>query len=280
MNNALKLAIAPKRWIKKYFRNYLPEMAYLDTEFSRIFFSLRDVSGPSFDLAYGGKNSFERYESRDKVLLGKYIKDGDVFLDIGANIGHFSFYFNGKFKDLKCHMFEPHPVLSKCVNETKSYNKLDNVVVHQVALSNENSELEFFEDSFNDGGHSLISENVSKRSAHNSFKVQAVTLDEYVSELNTDKIDVVKIDVQGAEFMLLEGAKRTFKDHAPKIFVELENVRVLEFWKKLEEACEIEFEVISPYLDKVLKKNEIDEFFEKDLNFGSSECNWLFIPKK
>ena len=278
MKNSLKLMIAPKRWVKKYFRNLVPEMAYLNVENFRIYFSLRDVSGPSFDLAYGGKNSFDNYEKRDKLLVDKFLNDGDVFFDVGANIGHFSFYFKRKYKNLKCFMFEPHPVLSKCIQETVQFGNIKDISLNEVALSNETNELEFFEDTFNDGGHSLISDQVSKRSKSHSFKVQAETLDNYFSKLNVDSIDMMKIDVQGAEFMLLEGAVETLNKYKPKIFVEVINSKAYELWDKLEAATGVGYSAYSPYLEeKISKDNRDDVFLEKKID-GNIEYNWLFVP--
>ncbi|OUR98863.1 hypothetical protein A9Q84_05475 [Halobacteriovorax marinus] len=277
--NSIKLKIAPKRWIKKYFRSYLPEMAYFDLKDMRLFFSLRDVSGPSFDLSYGGESSFVNYEKIDKDLIEKYINDEDVFFDIGANIGHFSFYFKRKFKNLKCLLFEPHPVLSSCVRKTIKYSNLTDIDVHEVALSDKDSTLEFFEDTFNDGGHSLISDKISKRSQQgNSFKVVAVTMDEYVKDLGIRRIDFMKIDVQGAEFMLLDGAKSTIAKFSPKIFVELENAHVLKFWNKLEELTSKTFKVVSPHIKVEVSKDNITEFADKFVADGFVEHNWLFLP--
>lgn len=277
--NSIKLKIAPKRWIKKYFRDYLPEMAYFDLKDMRLFFSLRDVSGPSFDLSYGGESSFVNYEKIDKDLIEKYINDEDVFFDIGANIGHFSFYFKRKFKNLKCFLFEPHPLLSSCVRKTIQTSKLENIDVHEVALSDKDATLEFFEDTFNDGGHSLISDKISKRSKKgNSFKVVAVTMDEYVKDLGIKRIDFMKVDVQGAEFMLLDGAKNTIQKFKPKVFVELENKRVLEFWNKLEELTSLSFKVVSPHINNEITKENIVTSANRFVEDGFVEHNWLFLP--
>lgn len=280
MNNSLKLMIAPKRWVKKYLRNLLPEMAYLSVENFRIYFSLRDISGPSFDLAYGGKDSFDNYEKKDKLLVDKFLNDGDVFFDIGANIGHFSFYFKRKYKNLKCFMFEPHPVLSKCVNETIQFGNIQGVSLNEIALSNESNELEFFEDTFNDGGHSLISDQISIRSKSHSFKVQAETLDNYFSKLNIDSIDMMKIDVQGAEFMLLNGASKTLNEYRPKVFVELINSKVVEFWDRLESITGLKYSMFSPYYKKKILREDLENKLSSKEIDKSVECNWLFVPSE
>lgn len=279
ISNSIKLKIAPKRWVKKCFRNYLPEMAFFDIDNLRMYFSLRDISGPSFDLSYGGERSFVNYEKIDKDLIESYINDGDVFFDIGANIGHFSFYFKRKLKGLKCILFEPHPVLASCIRKTVEVSELEDIKVCQVALSNENSKLQFFEDTFNDGGHSLICSMISKRSKKGkSFDVNAVTLDEYFNNLDVEKVDFMKVDVQGAEFMFLEGAAKTISKFRPKIFVELDNRRVLDFWESLEALTNQKFNLISPHISEEITKESITDRADNFYAAGFIEHNWLFLP--
>ncbi|WP_372655837.1 FkbM family methyltransferase [Halobacteriovorax sp.] len=279
ISNSIKLKIAPKRWVKKYFRNYLPEMAFFDISNLRLYFSLRDVSGPSFDLSYGGESSFVNYEKIDKDLIENYIRDEDVFFDIGANIGHFSFYFKRKMMGLKCFLFEPHPVLASCIRKTVEVSGFKDININQIALSNENSKLQFFEDTFNDGGHSLICSMISKRSKKGkSFDVTAVTLDEYLKTLDVQRIDFMKVDVQGAEFMFLEGAAKTISKFGPKIFVELDNRKVLEFWEKLETLTEQSFKLVSPHISEEINKENIKGLADKFYDAGFIEHNWLFLP--
>lgn len=55
------------------------------------------------------------------------------------------------------------------------------------------------------------------------LQVQTTTLDEFCQhQLKGEKIDLIKIDVEGAEFMVLEGAKQTINRHHPALIVELE----------------------------------------------------------
>tara|TARA_R110002072_G_scaffold1989_2_gene16381 strand:- start:94742 stop:95572 length:831 start_codon:yes stop_codon:yes gene_type:complete len=268
------------RWFKKYFKSLIPMKAYMNLEGFKLFFSLRDISGPSFDLAYGGQSSFINYEKSDKDLIEDYVAASDTFLDIGANIGHFTFYFKNKFKNLSCHLFEPHPVLSSCLKDTVITNeKIEDILIHEVALSDKEGEIEFFEDNFNDGGHSILQEKISKRSkGNNSFVVKTARLDDISDNLKLSNKTFMKIDIQGAEFLFIDGAKETIKKIRPTLFIELENLKLSDFWSALESSSTVGYSVLSPYSKNKLNKDQAIELGKDLSSRGLVECNWLFIP--
>lgn len=282
LNNSFKLLISSKRWIKKYFRGFLPEMAYVQVENDlKMYLSVKDVSGPSFDLAYDKSKAFYNYEITDKKMIEQYLKDGDVFLDVGANIGHFSFYFKHKFQNLTCHLFEPIPWLATCIKETIQNNSMTNMNLHQMALSNESKDTEFFIDTFNDGGHSLIAKKLSRRSKQGqSIKVKMETLDDFSEKvLKLNQLDFLKIDVQGAENFFIKGAKNTLMKFKPKMLIEVDGQESLNFWTFLEKELEMEFDVFSHRVAGPLDKEKIQSLMNDYKVENITDCNYLFVPK-
>ncbi len=263
--------------MKKYFRALMPEMAYVQVEADfRMYLSMVDVSGPSFDLSYDKTKAFYQYEKTDKDLIEDHIRDGDVFLDIGANIGHFSFYFKMKFPNLRCHLFEPIPWLGDCIQNTIKDNKIENVEHHSVALSDHSGNDEFFIDTFNDGGHSLLKDKVSMRgSTGQSVKVTLKTLDSFEFE----KVDFIKADVQGAEKFLIKGALETIQRYRPKMLIEVSSKESLSFLRFLEKETGISYEVYSSERSGALSNEDlsslIDIFSKKEIE----DCNFLYVPK-
>lgn len=256
----------------------MPEMAYVQVEPDfRMFLSMVDVSGPSFDLAYDKTKAFYQYEKSDKDLIEKHLKDGDVFLDIGANIGHFSFYFKRKFPNMSCHLFEPIPWLGDCINQTVQENNLKEVNHHAVALADHSGEDEFFIDTFNDGGHSLLEDKLSGRSKKGrSVKVKVKTLDEY----NFTQVNFLKVDVQGAEKLFIKGALATLKKFRPKMLIEVSANEGAEFLTFLEEQTGISYDVFSTDKEGILSKNDIEGLKASFANRGIEDCNFLFVPQK
>lgn len=277
IGNQVKLFISSKRWMKKYFRSLMPEMAYVQVDGNlKMYLSMIDISGPSFDLSYDKAKAFVQYEKADKDLIETHLKNGDVFLDIGANIGHFSFYFKQKFPQLECKLFEPIPWLGECIKNTIEENKLEKIEHYPMALSDHAGEAEFFIDTFNDGGHSLLEDKLSGRSKKGrSVKVEVKRLDDF----DFSKVDFIKADVQGAEKLLVKGALSTIKKYKPKMLIEVASKESLDFFEFLQEATGLEYEVFSTERAGSLTKKDLTELKEVFEDRAISDCNFLFIPK-
>ncbi len=255
----------------------MPEMAYVQVDGNfKMFLSMIDISGPSFDLSYDKAKAFVKYEKADKDLIETHLKDGDVFLDIGANIGHFSFYFKQKFPNLECKLFEPIPWLGECIKKTIEENNLKKVEHFDVALSDQAGEAEFFIDTFNDGGHSLLKDKLSGRSKKGrSVKVKVLRLD----DLNLSKVDFIKADVQGAEKLLIKGGVETIKKNKPKMLIEVASSESLEFYNFLQEETGLEYDVYSTERAGSLNENDLIELKDVFKSRDILDCNFLFIPK-
>jgi FkbM family methyltransferase len=277
LGNQVKLFISSKRWMKKYFRPLMPEMAYVQVDENfKMFLSMIDISGPSFDLSYDKAKAFVGYEKADKDLVENHLKDGDVFLDIGANIGHFSFYFKQRFPDLECKLFEPIPWLGECIKNTIKENKLEKVEHFSMALSDQAGEAEFFIDTFNDGGHSLLEDKLSGRSKKGrSVKVKVLRLD----DLNLTKVDFIKADVQGAEKLLVKGGIETIKKYKPKMLIEVASSESLEFYKFLQKETGLDFDIFSTERAGPLIESDLIELKDIFKSRGILDCNFLFVPK-
>jgi FkbM family methyltransferase len=114
------------------------------------------------------------------------------------------------------HSFEPNPKLCKRLQKNLDYNKLnDKCSLHQVALSSD-SKIEFlYLDDFNHQMGSLHKGN----NQNNKIKVLTKTLDSF----NLNRIDGMKIDVEGYESQVIKGAIQTISSYKPWLVVELNN---------------------------------------------------------
>ena len=137
------------------------------------------------------------------------LQNDSIFFDVGTNAGsflkiltHFQIYSN-------IHCFEPHPIISK---KTKSIYQ--NVIMNEICLSDSMGEIDINFPLHSVGLSSIIERPVFKNlgTEVKKIKVKSMTLDHYCDINNIDSIDFIKIDVEGAEKMIIEGGKNMFKE--------------------------------------------------------------------
>lgn len=160
----------------------------------------------------------DAYERQQTRLFKGLLKPGMVVLDIGANIGYYSLIAarivgpNGKI-----YAFEPEPRNYELLEKNISVNGCTNVVPVQRAVSNRRGRVRLFIDKVNLGGHSLSKGGESAE----SIEVEATTVDDFLKEVREERsVDVMRMDVEGAEGLVMEGADRVLRDGHTKIIME------------------------------------------------------------
>jgi FkbM family methyltransferase len=128
-------------------------------------------------------------------------KDNAVFLDIGANIGSVSLYVDNfnKVRDednkIKVYSVEPEPNNLLLLKENIKNNPTENITVINNAIWHEQKTVLIT----NKGGNSSIIDETNDE----SVEVLAITIQDFIDLYGIDEIDVVKIDIEGAEFDLM-----------------------------------------------------------------------------
>jgi FkbM family methyltransferase len=173
-------------------------------------------------------NFKKSFEYSTLQLFSNILKKGDVVIDVGANSGLYSIFYSKLVGDAGVvHAFEPDTATFLLLHENLKLNNCNNVAVYNYALSNKESNIEMV--TFNPENIKLKSGDSFKyiqevaadkiKDEHNTLK--AFRLDDLV-ELNTaPKIDFMKIDVEGAELLVLQGSVNTILKHKPTIVFEL-----------------------------------------------------------
>ena len=128
------------------------------------------------------------------------VKNDAVVFDIGAFKGDTAYFFSKKCSNkARIYAFEPDENNYKVLLKIKEKYKLNNVITKNILLSNAEKEIDFI---------SMI-ENTP------TIKKNAITIDKFVEENNIEKIDYIKMDVEGAERNILEGSIKTIKKFKP-----------------------------------------------------------------
>jgi FkbM family methyltransferase len=280
MFNFINVFCSRRRWIKRILINQLDDIAYVKLKSNglKIFYNPKDLTGPSFHLAYGLDKGFQNYEEQEKYELLDHIPPNGVFVDIGANIGMFSLFILGQRPDITTYSFEPEPQTFKCISKTKSANQLDHLNLFPFAIGEERDELKLYRSIQNDGGHSLIKDIDLKDNIPDELTVKVMPLDDALPN-NLDKIHAIKIDVEGAEESVLKGAINTIKEHKPLLLIETSNAFLAKkevFYQILSENFpEILFARL-PGSKERLKLSEVSEIAQKRLDQGIEASNYIF----
>jgi FkbM family methyltransferase len=160
----------------------------------------------------------DAYETNETNFIRKHLKQGDVFADIGANLGWFTLLASTIVGPSgHVHAFEPQPETFRRFSDTLNSNDLGGgVTAYHCGLSNRPGELfiNHVVDTDNMGGAFIADTPVPGMV---SAKVQSHTLD----SLNLDRLNFIKIDVEGAEHKALLGGQKTILRNRPIILSEV-----------------------------------------------------------
>lgn len=148
--------------------------------------------------------------------------DKGLILDIGANIGQTSLWIAKYIKSdlVNIIAFEPYPsTYSKLKYNLSLNNNFKNISAENIALGNSNSKLYMTDcGSSNSGGFTVNSVKIN----NDVVEVLQTTIDSYFKN-NEQRINFIKIDVEGFEYQVLLGGEQTIKKDYPILFIELDN---------------------------------------------------------
>lgn len=162
--------------------------------------------------------NFKATEAVERELILKLVSHCKVVVDVGANIGWYTINL-GKLKNVeKVFAFEPIPYTFEYLKRHVSLNEVSKAEIFNCGLSNEVGQREFFWTTEETGSSSMA--NIRERSAIDVVKCELDTLDNFMKDRNIS-VDFLKIDVEGAELFVLQGAIKSIKSGSPIIFAEL-----------------------------------------------------------
>jgi FkbM family methyltransferase len=162
--------------------------------------------------------NFFDYEKTDSAMIERLINDGDVFFDIGANIGWYSINLALSHRTAQIHSFEPIPRTYSYLKSNLKLNHLANVTAHNFGFSDRTGEFDFYY--YEEGSGNASSANLSEREDIQVCQCKLQTLDDFTEKTQT-KVDFIKCDVEGAELLVYRGGLRTIERDKPIVFSEI-----------------------------------------------------------
>lgn len=160
-----------------------------------------------------GVGNYKNYYVSGEVSFARsYLgrNDNNVVLDVGANVGDYSKMVCGLGVGVNVYAFEPHPLTFK---KLESSNLSSSVVCLNYAVGKESGVFDFYDYADLDGSsHASLSFDViervhGKRSV--SHVVEVINLDEFLGRLDISEVNLLKIDVEGWELGVIQGARKS-----------------------------------------------------------------------
>jgi FkbM family methyltransferase len=169
------------------------------------------------------------YEKETVELCKHLLCPGMVVVDAGAHIGQYTILFSKMVTTTgKVYSFEPDPDSFIRLIKNIEINCAENVVANNLALSDIAGEGTLFilDSSRVPGGSSLRRQKSCNGSKVN---IKITTMDEYARNIGLSKLDLLKVDIEGAELLLLKGAECVINNFRPLIIMELSEHLSLPF---------------------------------------------------
>jgi FkbM family methyltransferase len=197
---AKRFGLADKTYLKK-----LPEGFYINLNPSE------HIQQQLFWYGY--------YEKELGNMIKKVLNPGDVFFDVGANIGYFSLLAATSDPTVKVVAFEPVKDLFQKLERNVLVNGLKNIIVVHTAVGEINEEKEIFLAGNNNLGMSSFHqpENYSGRKE----KVKVLALDDWFQTLGLSRLDLIKLDIEGSELNALKGMRNMLEKFKPLLLIEI-----------------------------------------------------------
>jgi len=218
------------------------------------------------DLLYNGYfflyNTYKIISDRqERQIIEKYVKPGDIVLDIGANIGSYCVYLSTLVGESgHVYAFEPSP--RNFSRLTKIVNSIKNVTIQQSAVGNFTGKSKLFLSNLVNTDHQLYQTN-EKRTC---VEVDCIRLDDYFNK--DQRVDFIKMDIQGFEYHAFLGMYEVLKCNQDIKFI-------FEFWPLgLRDAGIAPLDVIKWLRDQgfylyVIEKDKLADFSEDRVQYGA-----------
>ena len=153
----------------------------------------------------------------DLFIVGPKIIDNkkNVIIDAGANFGMYSILFAKLNLNNRVYSIEPFRDYNRIIKYNSKLNKIKNIKIINKVLSDKISEYKL---NINLGNTSAsITRNIN---TPNYLKIKSTTIDSIVKFYNIRQVDFIKLDIEGAELLALNGGRTTIKKFKPKIVLE------------------------------------------------------------
>jgi len=189
-------------------------------------------------------------------FLLNVLKKDSIFVDIGAGIGDYSILASHIIKSGKIIAFEPGQEPRRYFEENIRLNRLDNITLSSKVVSDKSGSIAFVEKKVSEISH------IKPLQPKNGMYL-STTIDDLFTAYDLSHIDVVKIDVEGAESLVLKGSRSALRSGKIKVFILELNKKSVQYGSSHKEVMSIfkenQYEVFRICDGKLLKLEDKSE---------------------
>lgn len=154
-------------------------------------------------------NTFQNYQLKEYNKAVSYVKNKQIALDVGANLGMMSYRMCRDFK----HVHAIEPLFAQYIKPNVG---ADNITIHEVAVGETEKTVSMRVGQYHSGGSNVV-EWINDITQTYNQNVKCITID----SLNIKDVDFIKIDVEHYEWFALQGANQTIETYHPIIMMEV-----------------------------------------------------------
>jgi len=218
---------------------------------------------------------YDGFEKREVRFVQRFLRPGMTVLDIGAHHGLYTLLASKRVgRRGRVIAFEPSPRECRRLGKHVHWNRCGNVEIEACALGKESGEADFFVvEGFRDWGNSLRPPAVPE--ATRKVRVPVRRLDDLLAARGVEQVDFIKLDVEGGELAVLQGARGLLQTAPrPAILSEAEDVRTQPWGYQAREIMEL----LAHWNYRWYALSESGTLYPASPDDGSYDSNYVAIP--
>ncbi len=204
------------------------------------------IAMPGFVMHLHGDNYLEneiiqagQWESSITEFIRHTLQRGMTAIDVGANIGYFSLLMASLVgTEGEVHAFEPYPGYAERMRLNLAANIFSNIYLNELALSSQQEERELFKGLAYTRMCRSLNRDPLFGMEHGRLVVPCISLDDYAAA-KLKRLDLIKIDVDGFEMGVLQGAQASIEKYHPIIVVELRELGLRDVGSSAAEVLDL-----------------------------------------
>lgn len=155
------------------------------------------------------KYGYYPHQVSEDFIISTFLKENNYVIDVGANIGYVSLLCSQYIGHGVVYSFEPSAITYNYVKQLAS--QIDQIKPQPLAVSNTAGMVRFIDEPMSDRSH------IAEKQGHSGYLVECCTIDDWACKNHVERVDFIKVDAEGHDIQVIEGAINIIKSNRPII---------------------------------------------------------------